>query len=100
MRETTTERAVSEMGAKNLWKAVLEQAFKDAQGQVGTYEYRRDARVWFQSDSKDIGSFLWICEVLDLDPEVTRASVDHGVNITPPYMRDFSCQESAFMAAL
>ena len=100
MRETMTERAVSELGAKNLWKAVLEQAFKDAQGKVGTYECSRNARVWFQSDSKDIGSFLWICEVLDLEPEVTLGRVYDGVSITPPHMRGFPRQGQAFMAAL
>jgi len=89
-----------EKGWRALWRAVLDQAFKDAQGHVGTYAHRRDAREWFCSNRNDLGSFLWICEVLDLDPEVTLARVDDGENMAPFHMRDFGYQGPALMAAL
>jgi hypothetical protein len=94
------EIVFSEKGWRALWRAVLDQAFKDAEGRVGTYAHRKDAREWFRSNGEDIGSFLWICEVLELDPQVTLARLDDGDNMVPPPMRVFDYQKPAFMAAL
>ncbi len=65
-------------GYKKLWFTVLEQAISDAEGHVeGPKDYRKliteRARAWFFRKNQGIGSFLWICLMLDLDPElVTR----------------------------
>ena len=67
---------------------------------MGTYEYRKDTRTWFQSDRKDIGSFLWICEVLDLDPQFALARVDDGDDIALARMNAFRYQGTAIKAAL
>jgi hypothetical protein len=51
---------------RNLWAAVLQQAIEDVakkNGKSGT------AREWFESSRDGVGSFLWVCGVLDFDPE-------------------------------
>lgn len=35
------------------------------------------ARRWFQSDSKDPGSYLWVCGVLGVRPEAYRDKYRH-----------------------
>ncbi len=47
---------------KRLWHAVLKQAIKDARWDL-------TAQLWFCSKDQGIGSFLWICTLLDLSPE-------------------------------
>ena len=51
-----------------LWAAVLKQAIKDAQKYYGSFSGDR-SQLWFKSETEEVGSFLWICNVLDLDPE-------------------------------
>lgn len=92
------ETVSPDAGCRDLWKAVLEQAFKDAQGRVGTYEHKKDARRWFRSNRKEIGSFLWVCEVLDLDPKATLARLGDGGPITLPHMPMFSYLRPVFAA--
>lgn len=61
---------------KSLWAACLEQAFtlcntklnRKAKGQKSDTEADE---AWFTSDSREVGSYLFICEVLELDPKVT-----------------------------
>lgn len=62
---------------KRLWFVVIEQALKDAEGYgMGDKSYgeniREEARVWFLSENQGIGSFFWVCLVLDLNPEFLR----------------------------
>lgn len=62
---------------KKLWSAVLEDAFRCCvKGHVSTESSRvrkqeeiKSAKAWFLSEETDIGTFLWICEKLDLDPK-------------------------------
>jgi hypothetical protein len=53
-----------------LWLAVLAQASSDLTG-VNTFGHRGTiryfARLWVESDNRDAGSFLWICDQLELD---------------------------------
>ena len=56
---------------KRLWSAVLNQAIKDAQENHSIYA--EDARAWFCSKNQAIGSFIWICMILDLDPDTFRS---------------------------
>ena len=94
-----TEAVFEEKGWRALWKAVLDQAFKDAEGKVGTYDQREDARAWFTSSRRDIGSFLWICEVLDLEPEITRARRDHTERMMPRPVKVLSGYSERVVAA-
>jgi hypothetical protein len=70
-------------GNRKLWFAVLEQATKDAEGDVkGPYNkyIKEGARVWFRRENQGIGSFLWVCLMLDLNPEVVRKRVAKKCN--------------------
>ena len=51
-----------------LWAVVLKQAIKDAQKYYGSFSGDR-TQLWFQNETEEVGSFLWICSVLNLDPE-------------------------------
>lgn len=77
-----------------LWAAVLLQAIDDyrykpkiftavinkvkVQAQKNdTYKraLKRGVGIWFRSDDADVGSFVWICELLGLDADVVRDKV-------------------------
>jgi hypothetical protein len=46
---------------RELWSAVLGQAIEDlTDSRAGTEGY--SARLWFESDNHEPGSFLWICD--------------------------------------
>ena len=62
---------VMDQTCERLWSAVLKQAIKDAQEKYSIYA--EDARAWFCSKSKGTGSFIWICMILDLDPDAFRS---------------------------
>lgn len=52
---------------RQLWAAVMQQAIDDLGDE--NERIREDARVWFHSDLTGVPSFLWICALLELDPE-------------------------------
>lgn len=59
-----------------VWFAVLMQAVEDATAHVPdaiplteAHYYQRTAILWFRHRRHDIGSFVWICSVLNLDPD-------------------------------
>ena len=88
---------------KKLWTAVLERAIEDTKGNfiirkpkpprritpkskkrrernLRNWEDQRkqivaDAKSWFFSNTKTIGSFLWICDVLDCEPFSLREGI-------------------------
>ncbi len=81
-------------GELELWGAVLLQAIEDYHRKGAGYEVavngirlrgwyydkevRRDKRraeTWFKSKSEDVGSFLWICDLLKLDPDRVWARI-------------------------
>ena len=68
---------------RKLWAAVLEQALKDMQVDVRSRKgnvrslLSEGARAWFCSESEDIGSFLWTCSILDLEPNFVRSLVSN-----------------------
>lgn len=63
---------------KALWGAVLVQAVDDLTGaNIGEPRYvwprlRHFARLWFESDSYELGSLSWICDLIEVDPERLR----------------------------
>jgi len=72
-------------GERDLWAAVLIQAAQDAFAVQGPKTFgktispqaiREDAWRWFDSDKTDCGSYLWICDQLDLDPSATRDRIE------------------------
>jgi len=62
---------------KKLWSAVLEDAFQccvkghvsGESSRVRKQEEIESATAWFLSDKTDIGTFLWVCKTLNLDPK-------------------------------
>jgi hypothetical protein len=61
---------------KKLWSAVLEDAFQCCvdghvsaeSSRVRKQEEIKNAKAWFLSEETDTGTFIWICQKLDLDP--------------------------------
>jgi hypothetical protein len=65
------EQMYMDQTCKRLWSAVLNQAIKDAQENHSVYA--RNARAWFCSKNQGTGSFIWICMILDLDPNAFQS---------------------------
>lgn len=62
-----------------LWTAVLKQArqyYVRGPSERELEDYRRvaeeDARAWIDSDSEETGSFVWVCDLLGLEPDDVR----------------------------
>jgi hypothetical protein len=74
------------MDERGLWAGVLIQAVKDLAGYGRVYKQRERARVqyharlWFTSDNRDVGSFLWICDELELEPSWIRRKMFALIN--------------------
>jgi hypothetical protein len=58
-----------------LWWAVLLQAINDATGEGTGHMSRRVVLDWFDSNNRNVCSFVWICDTLDLNSEYVRANV-------------------------
>lgn len=75
---------VKRIPEKALWAAVLVQAFKDLEGRTfGNTRMieicRANAIGWIESNRADyLGSFLCVCDLLDLDPKVVRKRFNEG----------------------
>ena len=69
-----------EEGCKRLWAAVLKQAIKDIRG--NNYHRREKAQSWLINNNQGTASFLWICNILGLDPDLIR------MNLTTPTPSD------------
>ena len=63
---------------KRLWAAVLEQAMTDIQEDHDSHG--EEARKWLQSENPGTASFLWVCDVLDLDPALVRTACRYDWN--------------------
>lgn len=59
---------------KALAASVILKAIEDYQGHERAH--REDAKRFFASDSKRPYGFLWICEMLDTDPEKIRMELN------------------------
>ena len=57
---------------RKLWGNVLLQALSDL---TGRDPLARSARLWFSSRDNAIGSFIWICHHVSLDPDAVRQRV-------------------------
>lgn len=72
---------------RQLWAEVLRVAVADARGEGympnGTRQVaaairtvtRDRAREWLTSDEQQVGSFLWICSLLELEPSAVRKAL-------------------------
>jgi hypothetical protein len=55
---------------RRLWAAVLRQAVCDLGYHRSTLQHF--TQLWFESDKREPGSFLWVCELLELDASRLR----------------------------
>lgn len=62
----------------NFWAAYLEQAKKDLLS--SSKSISKSAKHWFASESYRPTSFLWVCDVVDCDPEKIRKEMDFNQN--------------------
>jgi hypothetical protein len=53
---------------RNLWSAVLKQAIEDVAKYTSGF-YSKRSLSWFEDECEELGSFQWICSILDLHPE-------------------------------
>lgn len=61
-----------------LWAAVLFQAIHDVhikESEKHPRYWRDDARAWVQAKQISIGSFIWLCELFDMDIKQVRSLV-------------------------
>ena len=57
---------------QTLWMAVLTLAMQDLSGPA---LHAKPARAWFLSKNTSLGSLIWICDQLGLDPAAVRQKV-------------------------
>jgi hypothetical protein len=60
---------------RNFWLGVVGQAVRDLlhpEVEFSTPEERADAYDWLTSDSEAVYSYLWVCDVTDVHPDVAR----------------------------
>lgn len=88
-----SEHEADAIACRALWAAVLCTALEDAQGRMDRKDYRQpvvqglrhDAARWLASADTGIGSFLWICMLLDLEPgRVRTAFAERGTSRMNP----------------
>ena len=57
---------------QTLWMSVLSLAMQDLSGPD---HLAKPARAWFSSKNTALGSLIWICDQLGLDPNAVRQKV-------------------------
>jgi hypothetical protein len=57
---------------QTLWSSVLTLAMQDLSGPD---HLAKPARAWFCSKNTSLGSLIWICDQLSLDPNAVRQKV-------------------------
>jgi hypothetical protein len=66
------------MPEPDLWIEVILQAIRDLNTRKASDEVlfaKRSAQRWFVSDDEEIGSFIWTCHMLNVEPSVIRAMI-------------------------
>lgn len=85
----------SERACIDLWSAVLDLGIRDArkamkalcepkpENPTDSYIFHLRNRRWLFSKENTPGSFVWICQQLDLNPRVVREEVLWGKRLKP-----------------
>lgn len=60
---------------EDFWRGVLFQALRDLVAVNVHVTIKREVRAWLFSPRSDLGSFVFICDVLGLDPSYMRSRV-------------------------
>lgn len=75
-------------GVKKLWATTLAESLGIClRGIRGDHKPYDTELEWITSESMRVGSFLWICQALDLDPGKVRKVVQGGQRIRLPESR-------------
>ena len=69
-----------------LWTAVILQAIDDLsrRTQLSPRSAQTYAREWFASNSDEVGSFIWTCHVINVDPSFIRSRLAKKHRIKTP----------------
>ena len=89
IRTLTGPDSISSESCRKLWLAALEGAAQDVRLSATTkpshrrYGYNRPSlereREWFYSDAEHVGSFRWVCQILNFSPSYWRRGLLSGV---------------------
>jgi hypothetical protein len=73
---------MSDNSTLELWKEVLKRALKDIKTgpdkkELDDYIYctKKNAEDWIRSDVETPGSFIWVCELVSLEPTAVRREI-------------------------
>jgi hypothetical protein len=71
-----------------LWFEVLEQAVRDYQLSRGVLSFGaermfREVSAWFAGTDVEPGTFEWVCQIFDMDPDALRKALDKGIKMGP-----------------
>jgi len=68
MNNNEEEREKGSLSERKMWGAIMEEAIKSLSSR--SPRIRADAIAWFKNRTNDgLGSFIFICSVLDFDPD-------------------------------
>ena len=69
-----------------LWTAVILQAIDDLgrRTRLSPRSAQTDAKEWFASEDDAVGSFIWACHVIDIDPSFIRSRLAKKHQIKVP----------------
>jgi hypothetical protein len=62
-------------GERHLWATVLEDAARSFLT-LGHSAEAREASRWIHSSANGFPSFIWMCSLFDLDPDVVRSTLE------------------------
>jgi hypothetical protein len=69
-----------------LWTQVILQAINDLHGRTSLTpgSAKDSAREWFASDSDSVGSFIWTCQIINVDPNFIRSRLAKKLRMKNP----------------
>jgi hypothetical protein len=65
-----------------LWTHVIIQAIQDSESPAlsKTPAAKRYARHWIASSNEEVGSFIWACQLINVDPYFIRSALMKAAN--------------------
>ena len=69
-----------------LWTQVILQAINDLGGRtaLAPQSAQDSAREWFASESDGVGSFVWACQIINVDPNFIRSQLAKKLRMKNP----------------
>jgi hypothetical protein len=62
----------------SFWQFYLEQAKEDLSSK--SKKIRNSAKAWFRSSGREIGSFLWVCDIVNAEPEEVKKDLKFSLS--------------------